>query len=191
MKMPILTYLERLRDIAMDQHGYVTLSQATADGVPQPQVAQLSGRGRIERVAHGVYRVPQVPETPHDLFQLAVLWTGVPEACLSHETALLAWEISDINPERIHITVGKKRRLRRTGGEHYIIHYEDIEREQITWWQGIPTVDIPTSIRQCIEWGVPSYLIKQALERAAQTGGLLERERCSLTEKLTQRDSGN
>ena len=67
----------------------------------------MAARDRIERVAHGVYRVPQVPETPYDLWALAVLWTGAEEACLSHETALAAWDISDINPERIHLTVGE------------------------------------------------------------------------------------
>jgi len=190
MQQPVLTYLERLRDIALDQHGLVTFAQAIASGIPQPQLAQLVARGRIDRIAHGVYRIPQVPETPYDLYHRAVLWTGVPEACLSHETALLAWDISDINPESIHLTVGSKRRLRRAGGQHYIIHHEDIEPEHISWWQGIPIVDIPTSVRQCIDWGIPSYIISQALDRGKKTGGLLVSEIEILSERLAQRDNG-
>jgi predicted transcriptional regulator of viral defense system len=38
----------------------------------------------------------------------AVLCAGFPEACLSHDTALDAYGVSDINPTAIHITVAKK-----------------------------------------------------------------------------------
>lgn len=64
--------------------------------------------------------------------------------CLSHETALAAWDVSDINPDRIHVTVGRTRRPRRAGGER-------------------------TTIAQCSASGVPTYLIRQALERAGRT----------------------
>lgn len=56
---------------------------------------------------------------------LAVLWTRVPEAALSHETALDAYGISDVNPSRIHLTVGKHRCFPRAGGD-YVVYYEDV-----------------------------------------------------------------
>jgi predicted transcriptional regulator of viral defense system len=68
-------------------------------------LSTVVARDRLQRVAHGVYRVPQVAETEFDQYQQAVLWTGASEACLSHATALAAWEVSDINPDRIHLTV--------------------------------------------------------------------------------------
>jgi predicted transcriptional regulator of viral defense system len=183
-----LTYLERLREIALDQHGYVTAVQAVEQGIPRVELVKLAARDRIERVAHGVYRIPQVPETPHDLWALAVLWTGAEEACLSHETALAAWDISDINPDRIHVTVGRKRRMRRAGGERYEIHHEDLRPEQRTWWEGIAITDAPTTIAQCIASGVPTYLIRQALERAGRTSLLRAAERDRLTSILENRD---
>lgn len=91
----------------------------------------------------GVYRIPQVPTTPHDNWALAVLWTGVAEACLSHETALAAWDVSDVNPDRVHLTVGKHRRLRRAGGERYVIHQRDVDPGLRTWWEGIPITNLP------------------------------------------------
>lgn len=71
---------------------------------------------------------------------LAVLWTRAPEAALSHETALDAYGISDVNPNRIHVTIGKNRRLRRAGGDIYVLHREDLGPAQTSWWQEIPTV---------------------------------------------------
>ena len=76
----VVTYLERLREIALDQHGFVTTAQAVVEGIPKTELPKLAARGRIERVAHGVYRVPQVPATAHDNWALAVLWTGAAEA---------------------------------------------------------------------------------------------------------------
>jgi predicted transcriptional regulator of viral defense system len=58
----------------------------------------------------------------YNQFMKSVLWTGVPEACLSHDTALYAYGGSDINPAAIHITVAKKRRIARKGGQGYVVH---------------------------------------------------------------------
>ncbi len=186
--MTTLTKLERLREVALDQHGFVTTAQALNEGVSHAELSTMVARDRLERVAHGVYRVPQVAETEFDQYQLAVLWTGAREACLSHYTALAAWEISDITPDRIHLTVPRHRRIRRHGGERYVIHPEDLDPRQQTWWQGIPTVDVPTAIGQCIDAGVPTYLIRQAVDRAGRTSSLPAAERDRLSTELGARD---
>ena len=165
-------------------------AQAGAEGIPRVELVKLAARGRIERAARGVYKIPQVPATRYDNWALAVAWTGAPEACLSHETALAAWEISDINPNEIHICVGKKRRLRRAGGERYVIHHRDLAPEQRVWFEQMPITDVPTTIGHCIDWGVPTYLIKQALERAGRTSLLLAQEKERLAQKLEARDYG-
>jgi predicted transcriptional regulator of viral defense system len=139
-------------------------------------------------MAHGVYRVPQVAETPYDLLALAVLWTGAHEAALSHETALAAWGGSDINPERINVSVAKNRRIKRAGGEQYVIQHEDIDPIHITWWQQIPIVDVPTAIEQCIEDGTPSYLIQQSIDAHRGTSRLSKAAAKALAAKLRKRD---
>lgn len=187
--MPV-TKLERLREVALDQHGFVTTAQALHEGVSHAEMSTMVARSRLERAAHGVYRVPQVPETEQDEYQLAVLWTGAPEACLSHDTALAVWEISDINPDRIHVTVARHRRLRRAGGERYIVHRDDVDKKRVTWWQGIRTVDVATAISQCIASGVASYLIRQAIDHAGRTSRLPSTERVRLENELDARDVG-
>jgi predicted transcriptional regulator of viral defense system len=186
----VVTNLERLREVALDQHGLVTTAQALDEGVSHAELSNMVARGRLEREAHGVYRVPQVLASPWDSWALAVLWTGVPEACLSHETALAAWGISDVNPDRIHICVSKNRRIRRSGGTNYIIHHCDLPPEQRTWFEQIPITDVPTTIEHCIDWGTPSYLIKQAMDRAGRTSQLLKAEQQRLAERLEVRDYG-
>jgi predicted transcriptional regulator of viral defense system len=190
MDADVMTYLDRLREVALDQHGYVTSVQALAEGVPRTELSKMVRRGRLDRVAHGVYQVPQVVMGRYAPYMLAVLWTGAPEACLSHETALQAWEISDINPDRIHVAVAKHRRIKRQGGQGYVIHHCDLTPEQVTWWEQIRITNVPTTIEQCIDWGVPTYLIKQALQRAGRTSLLLAPDRERLATGLEARDYG-
>lgn len=186
--MAVVTKLERLREVALDQHGFVTTVQALEGGVSHAEMSTMVARDRLERTAHGVYRVPQVAETEFDQYQLAVLWTGAPEACLSHDTALLAWEVSDINPDRIHLTVAQHRRIRRAGGQLYVVHHQNLDARQVTLWQGIPTANVPTAIAQCIASGVPTYLIRQALDRAARTSRLPAADAQQLAAALEARD---
>ena len=159
-----MTDTEKLREVALDQYGYVTTAQAEEAGVTRHSLAALVKRNRLERIAHGLYRVSQVPETRYDAFMGAVLWTGAPEAVLSHETALDAYEVCDINPDKIHVSVKRGRRISKTGGDGYAIHTQNVDQDQRTWWHRIPVVTLPCAIEQCIVTDVPTYLVRQAIE---------------------------
>ena len=187
----IVTYLEKLRELAIDQHGFVTTAQAADEGIVRQELAKMVARGRLERVAFGVYRVPQVPITQYAPFMLAVLWTGAPEACLSHETVLLLKELCDVNPRKIHITVNKGRRFKRDGGQGYQLHFEDLTSDQRTWFMQMPIVKVPIAIEQCIASGLPSYLIEQAIDKAGKTSELPATLRASLEIKLEERNARN
>jgi len=176
-----------LWEVAAAQHGFVSAQQATDLGITKHALQMLVHRGTLTRAAFGVYRFPQYPVGEYDGHMLAVLWTRVPEACLSHETALDAYGISDVNPNRIHVTLGKRRRLRRTGGDEYVVHYEDLRASQIGWWQEIPTVTPRTAVEQCLIYGTPTYLLRQAIVRGHAEGYLKASERDELTESLEAR----
>ena len=182
-----LTSLDRLREIALYQHGFVTSAQTRDAGVSTPLLASMVRRGRLERVSRGVYRIGQVPVTQYAPLMQAVLWPGFPEACVSHDSALDVWDISDILPNQIHVTVGAKRRIEREIPNRYVIHYEDLDPREVTWFESIPTVAAGTAIRQCLETGVPTYLIRQALERSVRTGIVPSAERDELTKQMEAR----
>lgn len=179
---------EKLWEFAATQHGYVTIQQAAKLGINKDALIMLAQRGTIDRAAFGVYRLPNFPYTAGDRLMLAVLWTRAPEAALSHETALDMYGISDINPNKYHITVAKGRRLRRAGSEPYVIHYENLEPKQIGWWEEVPIVKPEMAIAQCIDYGTPTHIIRQALERGYQQGRITLDQRQELATKLEQRD---
>ncbi|MDR1152794.1 MAG: hypothetical protein LBK72_10055 [Bifidobacteriaceae bacterium] len=116
---------------------------------------------------------------------------GLAEDGLSRHTALMAWDVTDINPDRIHVNVAKRRRLRRASGDQYIVHHHDLAPGQVTWFEQIPITTVATTIGHCIDWGLDTYLIKQALERGGKTSRLARADREHLTRKLKERDHGH
>ena len=156
--------IDRLREVALDQYGFVTTAQAEEAGVSAPSLAMLVKRGRL------------VPPSSFDRFMLALLWTGCDEAALSHETALDAYDVCDVNPTSIHVVVDGGRRIRRKGGEGYAIHYETVDAKQVGWWEGMRCVKLATAIEQCAATGTPRYLLEQAVENGRKRGLLGKRE---------------
>ncbi|MEG0419242.1 type IV toxin-antitoxin system AbiEi family antitoxin domain-containing protein [Gordonibacter sp.] len=175
-----MTDMERLREVALDQHGYVTASQAQEAGVSRPSLSYLAKRGRVERACRGVYRVSQVPYTEYDAKHLALLWADPEAATLGYDTALDAYGVCDVNPMKVHVVVGKGKRISRSGGNAYVVHKEDLSPEDLSWWEGMRMVRFPVALRQCLEAGLPTYLVEQALEggrapgllSAQQAGGM-------------------
>ena len=185
----IITDIDKLRDVALDQHGYVTTAQAEEAGVSRPMLSYLVGSSRVERPVRGIYRVPQVPPTEHDAAHLAILWAGE-GAVLSHDTALAAWDVCDVNPDRIHVAVPRSRRISKAGVGGVVLHRADVEPRRVRWWEQMPVVDLPTAIGQCVDRGLPSHLVEQAIENGERRGLLRECEARALEKKLEERNAG-
>ena len=182
-----MTDLDRLREIALDQYGYVTTDQAESEGVSRFSLAALARRGRIERDSQGLYLMPQVADGIRGPLMRAVLWAGEEHAALSHETVLDLYEVCDINPTAIHVTVPKGQRISKAGGEGIVLHHEDLLPSQIEWWHRIPVVRLEIALRQCIEWGTPSYLVRQAIDNSCVQRLVSDDEASALMKMLDER----
>ncbi|WAH95678.1 type IV toxin-antitoxin system AbiEi family antitoxin domain-containing protein [Arthrobacter sp. MMS18-M83] len=182
-----MTIQQALWETAVDQYGYVTTRDAQALGIPVVELAKLSHRGQLTRVAHGTYRFDRLPPTDRDEYALAVLWPGVEGAALAHDTALAVYELCDINPSKIHVVVPKGKRIRRSGGSKYVIHHEDLTEGQLGWWEGIRTVTPLIAIAQGIRSGVPAELIEQAIKAAEARGFIRTGDRIRFANELKDR----
>jgi predicted transcriptional regulator of viral defense system len=167
-----MTIRQRLWQVALDQYGFVTTADAARLSVPEGELPKLAARRKLVRAAHGVYRFPEFAADPTDQLMEAVLWTRDPRAALSHETALDVYELSDVNPDVIHVTIPKRKNpIRRTAMPvEYVIHYEDLEPVQIGWWEQIPTVTPATAIDQAIKTTARPDLVRQAIDQARARG---------------------
>lgn len=179
---------DALLDLAEGQNGLVTRQQAIAELDIDPTAFDaLVARGRLERVARGIYRYPRLPGVEHEGHQVALLRTGDPGAALSHETALAIHDVSDVNPSGYHVTVPRPHRIRRSDNDRYIIHVQRLAAHQVTWWQQMQVVTPTTAIEQCLAYGTPTYLLRQALDRGARTGAVLRDDLTRLSEELERR----
>ena len=65
-----------------------------------------------------------------------------------------------------------------------------LKPDQVTLWRSIPTVTAATAIRHCLEMGVPTDLIRQAIERSARPGIVPTKQREELAQLMKARNVG-
>ncbi|WP_147915714.1 hypothetical protein [Ruania zhangjianzhongii] len=112
-----------------------------------------------------------------------------PKAALSHETALDIYDVSDLIPDRYHVTVPQARRIRRADNAAYVVHEGVLAPGQVTWWEQMRVVTLAAAIEQCLGFGTPAYLLRQAIGRGAAKGWLRHADRARLAERM-ERERG-
>jgi len=98
-----------LHAIALTQGGFFTAKQACDAGYQYSHLAYHVHAGNFVRSGRGLYRLKDIPSGEYeDLVRLA-LWSrdrgDVPQAVVSHDTALALHGLSDVMPSRVHLTV--------------------------------------------------------------------------------------
>jgi predicted transcriptional regulator of viral defense system len=91
------------------QGGFFTAKQARLVGYDYTHLEYHVSTGAFERVEHGLYRLTDMPLAENeDLVRLS-LWSrnraDEPQAVVSHESALVLHELSELLPEAVHLTV--------------------------------------------------------------------------------------
>jgi len=98
-----------LFSIALGQGGYFTSKQALEAGYGYPHLDYHVSTGTFERVDHGLYRMKSIPPGEHDDLVRWTLWSrnrqDEPQAVVSHESALVHHELSELLPSRLHFIV--------------------------------------------------------------------------------------
>jgi predicted transcriptional regulator of viral defense system len=122
-----------LSALAHEQGGYFTTKQAIRAGYGYKNLDYHETVGNFERVEHGLYRLPTVPPGKHDDLIRLILWSrnqkDVPQAVVSHESALVLHELTELLPDRIHLTVPPKFRKPAPGG--CVLHKAALAPEDI------------------------------------------------------------
>lgn len=94
---------------AFGQGGYFTAKQAQEAGYRYQHLDYHVAAGNFERVDHGLYRLTTIPPGEYDDFRRLSLWSrnqkGIPQAVVSHESALVLHDLSELLPRAIHLTV--------------------------------------------------------------------------------------
>lgn len=158
-----------LVEVALDQYGFVTPEDAREIGVDPHRLVEMARREVIERIGHGLYRLPVVARTGLDQLMQATLWPRK-RGVLSHDTGLDLHDLCDVNPAKVHITVPTAYRITRRVPDVYVIHHRDLAEDEITRHEGIPVVTPARAILDGIETNLRGGLIEQAVETAQRRG---------------------
>jgi len=162
--------LEKLFDIAADHYGYVTTKQARQVAVTANAVRMMARRGTIQRVSHGVYRLPNFPYSPYAEYMEASLWPSRTRGVISHASALSLFGLSDVSPDRMHITVSGTFRTNRDVPRRIELHFADLLESEIQVFEAIPVTTAERAIRDCHAVHVGPRLLRQAVHDAEREG---------------------
>lgn len=179
------TRMDELYALAEEHDGLLTSKEARALGIQDSVLVRLAQRGRLERMSRGVYRIAHYPTDRLAQYREAVLWAqanhhGPERIALSHETALLIYGISDLNPSRVHLTVPKSARLRRERPEWITIHQADLAEKEVGQHEGIPVTTVSRSIMDVLSTTHRTEIARQAITEALRDGLLSGTEAAKL-----------
>lgn len=160
--------------IAESQSGYFTAQQALDAGMDRSTLRHHARPGgRYERVRRGLYRLRHFPSSPHD--HVVAAWLPLPDpAVVSHESALELYDLSDVIPSAVHITVPRAKRGQRPrpGVRFHTVERPPGERETRRV-AGIAVTSPERTIVDSLEAGTQleqiELAVSQALERSLTT----------------------
>lgn len=164
-----------LAEFANERHGFVTPDDARQIGVHPMNLVRMTERGQIERRGNGIYRFPLAPASHLDAYMEATLWPRKHNGVISHQTALSLYELSDVNPSKIHITLPRSYRARRAVPRAYRLHYEDLNPGQVTTSEEVPIVTPEHAIRQAHRTHLGDALVAQAIDQGERNGWFTRR----------------
>jgi predicted transcriptional regulator of viral defense system len=156
----------KLYAIAESQAGYFSARQARQAGYSNALLSYHARRGKFLRVQPGVYRLRHFPEQPHaDIF--AAWLSAGPQAVVSHESALALYELTDLLPSEIHVTLPRTTSRRKRGIR---LHTARLSPEEVTRRAGLPVTTLARTLADLLRLGVERRWIEQAIRQALERG---------------------
>jgi predicted transcriptional regulator of viral defense system len=166
---------QRLFQIASEQQGYFTASQAIAAGFQDATHPYHLKNEDWIREWRGVYRIARYPQTETGQYVLWSLWSrnrqGICLGVYSHETALSLFELSDAMPEKLHMTVHPTFRRHSEIPHVLVLHRGKIMPRDIEEREGYRVIKPARAIVDIIlEESVSVEVVRQAYREGKQRG---------------------
>jgi predicted nucleotidyltransferase len=129
----------RLFEVAESQQGYFTSSDAKRLGYDYPHQYFHVKQGNWIRVDHGIYRLKKFPAAHHEDLMRWWLWSRK-KAVISHETAAALYDLGDLLPSKIHLTVPPN--FRKSPAKSLVLHKANLRLSEINKRDDLP-VTVP------------------------------------------------
>jgi predicted transcriptional regulator of viral defense system len=165
----------RLFDFAEQQQGFFTTKQAKAAGFAENTHPYHVQAGNWVRERRGIYRLALYPAADRPDLVLWALWSRnrdeEVEGVYSHQTALSLYDLSDLNPAKLHMTVPSDFRRNSEIPGILVLHYADLPKSDVQAGSGFKFTRPLRTILDLIETGtVERNFLRQALRQAVERG---------------------
>ena len=161
-----------LAALAHEQGGYFTAKQAQKIGYGYRHLDYHETAGNFERVDHGLYRLPTVPPSEHDNLIRLTFWSrnrkDVPQAVISHESALVLHELSELLPHKTHLSVPPKFRKAPPPGS--VLHKAIVLPEEVEEREGFRVTTPLRTLLDVAAGDVSQEQLGKAVEDALARG---------------------
>lgn len=184
--------MDEIIAIAEENDGLFTSKQARNVGILDSVLVRLTKRGRLERVARGVYRIAHFPQSKFSQYREAIMWAEAnhgpeePDVALSHETAFALYGISDANPSLVHITVPKAARLRRKRPKWIAVHRGDLHQLDVTLHEGMTVTTVARTVTDVLNATGRIDLVRQAVADARRNGYINDSAAARMKRQINQ-----
>lgn len=163
---------DHLYRIAESQGGYFTTWQAHQARFSDERLSYYAKNDLFSRIRRGIYRLTRFPMSPFEDLIVAWLRTG-PDSAISHESALALYELTDVIPSEVHVTIPRTASRRRNDIR---LHTSRITPVEITRRDGLPVTTVTRTIADVARSGLPEEHIRQAIEETLDRGLANERD---------------
>jgi predicted transcriptional regulator of viral defense system len=161
----------KLFELASQQAGYFTTEQAKRRGFNWDILSYHSRKGNFLHTRRGLYRLARFPASPHEEIIAAWLAFGPKEAAVSHESALQLFDLADVVPTRVHLTVPRVKRSRKPlPGVKIHTAINALRRRDTLVRHGVRVTTPARSIADSASYGTAPEQVVRAAQEALRRG---------------------
>lgn len=173
-----MKHFDEIYEIAADNYGLITTSQAKKFGVTRQELNRWVATRKLIRLGYGLYKLQHYIPTDKDIYAEAVARVGN-DAHLMEESVLDFHNLALVNPNKVY--VGTSKRIRRTLPPWLVVKFDN--SESVVTYEGVPSQSIFEAIISCKTKVMPERLL-QALDEAYEQGLINQAERIKVKGEL-------
>lgn len=172
----------KLQFIAVEQGGLFTAKQAISCGyVSSNHCNHVANNNWVKERFRGLYSLPAIIQDENSSLWALFLWTrgrdDIPQGVISHESALLFYELSEVNPQKVYFTVPASFRKSTATPSHLVLHKTNLPASDIVDEGGLKvTTALRTLIDVAKEQNISLDIIESAIRDALSKGYVTKKE---------------
>lgn len=159
------------------QNGFFTRVQARDAGYSGRLLHHHVQRQRFQRWGRGIYRLAHFPQLTSDE-DLVVYWLwSEKQGVFSHDTALMMYDVCDVLPERVSMTLPPAWQTRRLRVPPALrLRYAPVSPGEQGLMRGVPITSLARTLNDCARGFLLPDLMQQAVQEGLSRGLVQESE---------------